>query len=134
MLYNALQCCLEGGEALGRFSQCDPEEREVAKNISFQSSFSPDLSLEIIKEPLPLLESRETLEIFSHPFIISLINPFEILLYFFKKEKTCFWLLFASWEMRLLNLGALIQFLLTGHVRGYRLSSLSAVTEAFSTT
>jgi len=70
MLYNALQCCLEGGKALGRFSQHDLEEREVSKNMSLQNNFSTDLSLEIIKRPLPLLERGETLEIFSVAVLI----------------------------------------------------------------
>lgn len=51
MLYNALQCCLERGKALGRFCQRDLEGNKVPKNISFQSDFSPDLSLEMIKNP-----------------------------------------------------------------------------------
>lgn len=68
MLYNAPQCCLEGGKALGRFSHHDLEEREVSKNVSFRNNFSPDLSLEIIKKLL-LLESVETLEIFSLPLL-----------------------------------------------------------------
>lgn len=70
MLYNAPQCYLEGGKALGKFSQRDLEERELSKYISFQSNSSPDLSLEIIKKPLPLLESGDTLEIFSLPLLI----------------------------------------------------------------
>lgn len=70
MLYKALQCCLEESKALGKFSQRDLEGRELLKNISFQSNSSPALSLEIIKTPLPLLESEETLAIFSLPVLI----------------------------------------------------------------
>lgn len=72
MLYNAPQCCLEGGKALGRFSQRDLEEREVSKNMSLQNNFSADLSLEIIRRPLPPLERGETLEIFSVALLIPL--------------------------------------------------------------
>lgn len=70
MLYNAPQCCLEGGKASGRFSQRDLEERGVSKNMSLQNNFSADLSLEIIKRPLPLLQRGEALEIFSVAFLI----------------------------------------------------------------
>lgn len=72
----------------------------------------------------------------SYPFVVSLINSLEILLYFFKisiKEKTYFWILFVAWEMILLNLGALIQFSLTDTITGRQLS-FSAVSEGFPTT
>lgn len=117
-----------------------PRGKGNFQRICLSKVTPPDLSLDIIKKPLPLLESRETFEIFSLLLIIpllSLINSFEILLYFLKisvREETCFCILFVALGMILLNLGALIQFSLTGYIEGYQLSSSSAITEGFSTT
>lgn len=67
-LYNAPQCWMEGGPA-GRLSLRDPEGREVSKSRSSQCDFAAVLSVQMIRRPLPLWESRETLEMFLCHFL-----------------------------------------------------------------